>query len=87
LLCGIELAETSERKGHVVVSTIRGRSQVDDGAEVWQAGFDIAFDQEVSPLFKGARGLAGHGEFLNGDDGIVARGGRVRGRLRVARER
>ena len=76
---GVKLAKAVECKGKVVVGTIGGRSLFDDGAEVREAGFNIAVEKEASSLFKGARGFVGHGEFLNGDDGIVARRGSVCG--------
>ena len=76
---GVKLAKAVERKAKVVVGTIGGRNLFDDGAEVREASFALSLEKEASPLFKRARGFVGHGEFLNEDDGIVARSGGVCG--------
>jgi hypothetical protein len=84
---GVKLTKAIECKAKVVVGTIGGRNLFDDRAEVREAGFDIAFEKETSSLFEGARGFVGHGEFLNGDDGIVARRGRGSGSAQTKDER
>jgi hypothetical protein len=84
---GVKLAKTRECKAKIVVGTIGVRSLFDNGAEVREAGLEIALEEEGCPLFKGMRGFVGHREFLNGDDGIVARRWRIRGRLRETRGR
>lgn len=81
---GVELAETVVGETEVVISAIRRGNLVDDGLEVGETGLRIALDEQLGAFFEGAHGFARHGEFVDGDDGIVARvrGGLRRGRLR-----
>jgi len=72
---GIELAEAEEGQAEIVIGAIGVRGLFNNLAEVGEAGFEIAFEEELCALCKGLRGFAGHGEILNGDDGIVARSG------------
>lgn len=71
----------------VVVGAITVRSLLDDLAEVGEAGFEIALEEELCALCKVLLGFAGYGEFLDGDDGIVAGGGGDCGFAQMEHER
>lgn len=83
---GVELAETVVGQTEVVIGAEGRRRLLDGLLEVGEAALGITLDEEFGALLEGARGFAGHGEFVDGDDG-VARSGSGLGRvgLREAR--
>jgi len=80
------LTEPVEGKGAIVVAAKSTRGKLDGGGKVGEAGFGFALEEQARTFFQGPRSFGGHGEFLNGDDGVARRhvvGGR---RLRAGQE-
>lgn len=69
----VEAAKLVIGKSEIVIGPGKRGRLIDGDVEIGEAGLSVALHEQLRTFLKSARGFSGQSEFLNGDNGVIAR--------------